>query len=243
MACTAGFFSTTGTNSQCNQCPTGSTSEANSTNCTCVAGQITNLVSDPPTPYQELCTPCEAETLSGNAGAESYESCSANSTSTAGSAQCNCVAGYEPFSHGASCIACNAGTFKNMQGATPCENCSAGMYSGVGVDNCTVCVAGTYTSTEGSVECTACEAGTHTVTGGSETCVECEAGKYSGMGADELVDCECLVGYYKETSDGASPCKQCEAGTYKNYTGTGTCVACPAAFTSSEPGNDELADC
>jgi syndecan 4 len=63
---------------------------------------------------------------------------------------------------------------------------------------CTVCVAGKYKTTTGSVVCTDCGAGTYSTTLGATaaaTCLACPANSNSPAGSTTSTSCTCNVGF------------------------------------------------
>ena len=104
--------------------------------------------------------------------------------------------------------------------------CRKGSRERVGSDerSCSVCEAGTYSSSDGAKSCDACPAGTYTETSGATACSVCQAGTYAGTsGATACL--ACAAGTYGGSS-GATDCLKCGGDTYSQG-GAVTCSQCP----------------
>ena len=127
---------------------------------------------------------------------------------------------------------CPAGTYSGLES---CTGCPAGMYStGTGLLNsaaCMSCLAGTFLATTGGssiANCSQCGKGTYGPTAGLSVCTSCTAGTYSAaLGAVASSACSnCASGSYSSV-DGASACTSCAGGAYSG-TGASECVLCTA---------------
>jgi hypothetical protein len=189
--------------------------------------------------------------------------CPANSSSTTGTSECLCYAGYTRPLQGYECISCAVGKYKVNVSVGVCTLCSVGKYSNAlgstSIDSCINCVEGTYADTAGSFTCKDCAAGKYSGAVGAateSTCINCLAGKYSiaraidclschgnsssAAGSPGLTSCACNVGY---TGANGGPCLPCVAGTYKTGTGNVICMNCGAGKYSGTQGATLASTC
>lgn len=224
--CLAGSYKENTGNSTCTPCPSGTyaqiagatsrsvcipcegdlTSPPGSTNCFCkigykpltVGGDCVPCPSGYYQPYgfNETCNVCFRNQYSPE-GSSSCFNCTANSSSTAGSAFCSCNPGFEL--NGTVCVPCAAGTYKDRTDNSTCTPCPEGTSSSaVGATSKTACrVCGPLlASAPGSSSCScaagyevngfscvACKAGTFKSSIGNSSCVPCDANRWSNAAA------------------------------------------------------------
>jgi len=132
------------------------------TNCTCDYGTY---------PVQAACSGCAAGSYKSARGPGACTTCGSGSFSTARAAVSN-----------ATCLSCAPGTYSITVGAYQCQACQAGFYaSGVASSACTNCWAGSYAPVGASV-CSMCTAGTFSTTVAAtavSTCKMCQLGAWS----------------------------------------------------------------
>lgn len=108
--------------------------------------------------------------------------------------------------------------------------CVAGQFSAVGSTGCSLCAAGTFSSSAGSSGCGTCPAGSYCLTG-SAAATPCGAGRYSSAaGAASDAACEpCAAGRASAVAGAtsAATCATCSAGTYQASSGGTACESCP----------------
>ncbi|GMI16763.1 hypothetical protein TrLO_g12393 [Triparma laevis f. longispina] len=188
--------SSTGGSDTCGNCETGRRSDAGASSCnTCEPGEI---------PIDELCTKCSK----GMYAEFSATECS----------ECNGLGQYSDDDGAAVCS--NApGGYKPNADRTDVTPCPPGRFSIGGATDCSTCVAGEFTSSEGAVGCTkasTCGAGRYIKTPSSPTadteCEDCAIGKASIGNKNSCDDCD-VEGEYADAS-AMSSCKNAVAGTY-----------------------------
>jgi len=116
----------------CDQCPNGLYSAAGSialSDCGCAPGW---------TLLNSVCASCASGKFKASIGSLPCDNCLFESSSIAGSATCQCHAGYTG-SDGAACTPCLAGTYKNVTGAATCQACPSKSTSPVGTSNSSAC--------------------------------------------------------------------------------------------------------
>ena len=113
-------------------------------------------------------------------------------------------------------VTCSSGYFYDPEQRS-CENCTEGRYSNYSSGyyvstSCTLCPAGRYTDTIGTVSCTECAAGK--LSQPSRTyCQSCDAGKYRSVNTTECINCP--SGQYAPQAQ-VGKCSLCPAGSYNN---------------------------
>ena len=211
--------------SGCYACPQGSTSPSSSTSissCTCNAG-FTGADG-------ETCSACVAGKFKTNRG----------------SAECtDCVAGTWSDSTGASeCISCGEGGVSpaGSTAVTACQfDCAAGSTGPAG--SCTLCVAGKYKTSSGSVACTDCGVGTYSTTVGasaSSTCLTCPLNSNAPVSSTLITSCTCNAGF---TGADGGVCTACVAGKYKTVSGSVACTDCGVGSYSVTVGATASSTC
>ena len=90
----------------------------------CVPGYTIDVVNDAKT---SPCSACPVQTFKSDIGEGHCSACLANSYSSAGSAECQCNAGFAKETHG-TCAICAKGTYKAHAGNKACNHCSPGKY-------------------------------------------------------------------------------------------------------------------
>ena len=160
--------------------------------------------------------------------------CAGNTTSVAGSVDCQCKAGFTYTPSG--CQACPAGTYKRAPGTSACRSCQANSGSQSGSALC-ACAAG-YTGNTGDV-CVACVAGKYKSVTGSAACVSCAYRRNSPVASANITSCICDAGYtqpvvsswtYEQTY--AEQCYECAAGKFKPLAGVEACTPCAQSQSS-----------
>ena len=173
------------------------------------------------------------------------------------------------------CMNCPSGKYGDIYGTTTrCKLCPSGRYlnrpAGTSVEQCSLCIPGTYTYSSERRECKNCGAGRYSSRAGlssasqcslcppgrfnSETgitsesrCAKCPKGRYGrwmGMSAPNLCP-ECPRGQYGP-SLGARVCMRCKKGRYQAQFGqesVDTCLACPAGQYGTETGAYSCTKC
>ncbi|GMI07372.1 hypothetical protein TrLO_g7543 [Triparma laevis f. longispina] len=162
-----------------------------------------------------------------------------------GTCNLSCSAG--KYRSSGPCFDCDAGNFSSVEGSISCLSCSAGQYSGPGSTGCSNCTVGKYlTESTTGVEtsaCSICAAGTYSSSPASPLCTVCPAGKYIADKAedpslhDSISDCQmCSAGTKLEDDgdtaslhDSAEDCVQCGPNFYSNEEETQmtSCKQCP----------------
>ncbi|GMH85604.1 hypothetical protein TrST_g3603 [Triparma strigata] len=129
----------------------------------------------------------------------------------------------------------------------PC--CSAGQYSGPASGVCSICAAGTYTSSSSSAVCTICPAGKYLADKARDAllhdsisdCQMCgtgtkleDDGDTAGL-HDSADDCvQCGPGYYSNEEETLmTSCQECPDGQV-SPAGASACSSCPAGYDCSE---------
>ena len=158
------------------------------------------------------------------------------------------VGGYtgvcDPTSGAPLCALCPSGTYSTgtgMTGINMCTACLAGRYSsaagGSACQDCPVGQFGTGTGASAATICQMCLAGTYSAGTGASSCSSCPAGTYyTGTGANALSTCQgCAAGTYS-TGTGIPVsfpvCASCDGGTYSQFAGSSACAACGAGAFS-----------
>ena len=120
--------------------------------------------------------------------------------------------------------------------------CPTGQYQ-VDTDlDCSTCLAGTYTPTEGLFACVDCEAGRYNTAAEQADCDDCTNGQYQELLGQ--TDCDsCDPGSY--TSDGTQKfeCALCEPGKAQAAGGQASCDLCDAGEQQPLPGQTICEDC
>jgi hypothetical protein len=217
--CPAGTYSTTigaSTPSFCLDCPSDTTSSAGSD----ASADCISLCAAGWTGLPGSCVQCPIGTYKPEAGGGSCLSCPVNAYSTKpGQPSCMCNAGYTGVAM--ACNACVAGTYKEQPGSEECTKCEGGKYSNrigaVSQEECVTCPSGTYS------------------TPSNEACASCPAHSTSPVGSDQILDCECNMGFSVDIFSVSNDleCIACMEGTYKAAPGDEPCLACPWASTSA----------
>uniref|UniRef100_A0A7S0HCL1 Tyrosine-protein kinase ephrin type A/B receptor-like domain-containing protein n=1 Tax=Hanusia phi TaxID=3032 RepID=A0A7S0HCL1_9CRYP len=259
-ACPAGTFKPNNGSGSCISCPQNMTSNVSSTSeldCKCqqgfrhidsstcevcnpgtysmTAGSLSCLPCDPGS-FQDkagasACVACPNASYVNGSGASTCLSCPPNASSSLGSSECLCDAGFTRDGNSLLCVPCSAGTYKESIENSACEVCGANASSMPGSKsrNECACLAGF----QGFPACSPCNASQHKPDWGDGACSECEAGKLSNAAR---TSCTCPIGFGGlNRSSGGVDCIRCEPGTYKDIIGDFACQACPAGMVSS-PG-------
>ncbi len=108
---------------------------------------------------------------------------------------------------------------------------ASAMVNGVDLTD-TTCPAGN--------NCTACIAGTYTNALDAATCVACPAHSNSPLASSAVAACTCNVGF---TGPNGDVCTACVAGKYKIATGSAACSDCGAGTVSTTVGATAAAAC
>ena len=129
------------------------------------------------------------------------------------------------------CQACNGNAIANLaEGAHYCL-CNAGYYAtgfDSAGDNCSPCAVGDY-SLSPSID---------------TTCESCPGGDTtSAEGSDELVDCECIPGYFYSDAAVTYECDPCIEGTYQGSQGQSHCESCGTGGTTLQHASTAPAQC
>ena len=245
QTCPTGTFSTGGSSSCGNFCPTGLTVSGSA--CVCSPGNYvpaysttcTNCLAGTFSVLGDICTNCPAGSWSA-AGAAACVNCSAGfscpASSTTSTACTSCLSGTWSIAGGA-CTNCLAGTYSGA-GATTCPSCSVGQWSAAGATSCTNCNAG-YSSPAGSASCTPCPAGTWSSAG--TACTPCGVGTYSSSSTSTSCT-PCAIAYYQSLT-GQSSCLICPKGTFQPQTGQSACTPCAAGNYNYQTGQTSCLSC
>lgn len=163
--------------------------------------------------------------------------CVAGSVAAAGSAACTtCTAGkYADPTGKSTCLSCQAGNY-SLSGSTACSICQPGFYSAAESSTCTACEEGKHASLAiQSPSCTLCIAGTYSSTVGawnSSTCLPCVGAKYSSTPGSTACQ-TCAADFPAQTGHTICRVTACTSGEVPLYavlTGNGTndvgCVRC-----------------
>jgi len=131
----------------------------------------------------------------------------------------------------ASCDSCPQGTIANRHGAEVCNTCPKGTFTMLAGNNtaCSLCPAGTYSSTVGAgspATCLPCPSGTWTYSKGSfsaDACKPCKPGSFSSG----FFPCTpCYPSTYQDKPR-ASECKPCnKPGDCQPAAGATSCAQC-----------------
>ncbi len=122
--------------------------------------------------------------------------------------------------------------------------CSKGYISILGQPSCEACAGGRFKASRGFERCTLCEAGTYssTIAAVSEaTCIACPSKKTSLPGSTFLSDCVCPPG--NTLSMAYNVCVPCAAGTFKEEIGNHKCSLCAVGNYSGVRGLTSGAQC
>jgi len=155
-----------------------------------------------------------------------------------------CVVGeyYIPEQGMTWCTPCELGTYKNQPGLASCDQCPAHSTTyGLGATEESECLCDAGRFHAGGPElCTLCQAGTYSTSAGATACTECPGNTHSLQGAFAVDDCFCNPGMFQlsttlaETGDISLPiCEHCPAGKYKFVQGDFPCMECPANTDSN----------
>jgi len=143
------------------------------------------------------------------------------------------------------CTSCPLNS-RSIAGATALVNfiCDLG-YTGPDGSPCTLCTAGKFKSTLGSLACTSCGAGKYSVTDGSTNallCLQCTPDSNSQIASSSKAACTCNAG--SAGLDGG-PCNLCVAGTYKTSSGPTppACTGCVSGKYSTTVGATSITTC
>ena len=200
--------------SQCDACPTGSSS-ADGKTCKCDAGWTGGGYTDSPsTDPNPGCTKCTLGKYSLIPNAPLCLTCDTIAHAT--TVQCTtgfdqkittCDAGYYGSPGDASCEKCDPGSVTNTgtsAGATSCVTCDPGSITNTGTSAgatiCTLCVPGLYSSSSSVNSCSTCAKGTYNDVHGAAACKSCHAGDgyTTGTGKTSIADCNLCSGFSTE---------------------------------------------
>ena len=230
ITCVAGTYANK-TASACTRCPPGTASSVAGAsslgNCsTCASGLYSFSGASSCAAMQNLtCSACPANTYYAGGVCTA---CPGDTTSVAGSAACQCNAGFTGTP--GACQACPAGTYKRAAGTTVCRSCQANSASDSGSALC-ACSPG-YTGITGEV-CVACLAGQYKGVRGSAACSNCATRRNSPAAAPNITSCICDAAYTQVENAAvtydvvyAQACVACAPGTFKALTGVQACTTC-----------------
>ena len=209
----------------CTDCPSFTSSNAGIVieDCMCLPGYSSDF-------NGVACIACPQNTYKDTRGIGTCQACPANSESLAGSARCQCSAGYTSGAGGV-CVPCEENTFKASAGDQNCSLCAENTISeegSISEDQC-ICMEG-YTAPANGVACTPCKPGTYKNETGPSPCSQCPRGTTSAPATIEQDDCGCMLGFIKKIDSIA--CFACAVGTFRSD--AYTCTNCPAGTTSEE---------
>lgn len=220
IPCPIGSYSTTTNARFCTVCPAGTiTSVTGSSTCTnCTVGRYSH------TSGTSTCIDCEFGTYSSSPGSSSCVTCASNV--------------YQPSSGQSTCIAC-------VGEAQPsaCITCTAGRFfdtspSTYGINRCTECDVGKYSTVDNASTCTFCAIGRFQSSTRNTSCADCPIGRVaSNLGANECVACR--SGFYavNNPSTPISSCMPCEPGSFSTSEAE-TCTPCPS--NTYQPSSGQL---
>ncbi|KAH6904623.1 hypothetical protein BKA70DRAFT_1431928 [Coprinopsis sp. MPI-PUGE-AT-0042] len=231
--CGPGQFSIGGY-TQCQTCPSGSTSNAGSSYCVCNPGFYINGGKT----TANACNACSAGYTSSQ-GSSGCSPCGQNTFSTAGGTCQACPAGYTSPPASSSCTrVCNAGTYLNNAARTappepplalalrpaPQTTAPAGKYTING--GCANCPAGTF-SGPNAPSCTDCPPGAIS-NPGSSSCTPCPGGAVPAANAQSCSTCP------RDTFSNGDNCSPCPAGSTSNP-GSSSCGPQPSRRALADP--------
>ena len=242
LACDVNTYSAAD-NSQCEPCPSHSSSAAmssvqtacicdpgysgpNGGSCAACVGGKYKIVAG--TAACTLCIGGKYSTATGAMSESTCLNCPLHTDAPSGSGDvedCTCNKGHYGL-NGRDCINCAAGTYKDVTGPDPC----------------TLCVSGKYVSVEESVSssaCTNCPAATYS-TADRTQCLSCPSDSTSPTSSDEITDCTCNAAY---TGPDGGPCTACVAGKYKGAGGSAECTLCGVGKYSTAVGATSVSTC
>mmetsp|Transcript_38068 Transcript_38068/g.104767 ORF Transcript_38068/g.104767 Transcript_38068/m.104767 type:complete len:1272 (+) Transcript_38068:107-3922(+) len=138
---------------------------------------------------------------------------------------------------------CPGGHFKvsSFMPLSSCQPCSTGKYGNTGTNRCMDCIAGRYSSIEGSTTCDICAVGTMSFVNGANECSTCPAGRYAGsFGSTECT--ECSPGWVQGIT-GQSECTPCALGKFAEAANATACTSCALHETTTLRGSSSVEDC
>ena len=248
VMCLAGQYDRMDDQNNCPACPSGTTSTAESTYCTCPQGSYFNAgaciaCADGKTapssttstsPVVSACTNCAAGSYSDTATFHVCTLCPANKyTAAAGTGACTpCPTGTYTDGIGQTDCICDAGSYFNP---SSCVTCPDGRETTVKslvsakATSCSICGAGYYSSSATNHKCTACPYGTYSASTGQGSCTVCPPGT-SNVGTANTA-CTCVAGRYFD----AGACVNCANGeTSLQSTTTSPVTSCTACNLGSK---------
>jgi len=283
--CAAGHYSLA-KSSACSACAAGSISiQTGASTCSlCVAGYNqswtgqSSCASCMPGTYtatsgQLQCTQCAAGSYQGASASTTCSICPSGQSSLADSSDCtSCSPSLYAPSDSAICQPCGAGQIPDPTRSF-CQPCAPGSFSSsiTGVSACSLCAAGTFTNSAGSLSCTICGVGKYAVAGSSfcsscipgtyepnsqsPSCLNCPAGNTSASSATSCFACAtgsvavsgapsctmCTAGSYSDVNQDA--CLSCGPGTYSNMSAQTTCKNCAIGYYQSGSGVSACTGC
>lgn len=147
-----------------------------------------------------------------------------------------CVAGTHYSAVDKNCVPAPAGSFVSSNGASKPTLCPAGSFSSTrGSMSCTKARPGFFVSVPGSQTQTPCPAGSYADREGSTSCTPAPAGSFVSE-AGSVAATPCLMGSYSSTK-GASSCITAPAGTFVPTNEATSPTPCPAGSFSSTGGS------
>eukprot|EP00960_Hanusia_phi_P012125 353365-Hanusia_phi.AAC.1 len=218
--CVSGKYKNFTGNSDCVDCPYGTTSKLGGTNCFCGAGFYVKHSSD--------CTACEVGKYSED-DMEYCVDCPENTTTVQSGSdlltKCVCIPGHTALTTGTPCFPCSSGKYKSETASIECTVCPENQYSEHGQDAVTGCYcnAGYYKTDSGA--CGRCPTGTYKSLGFETFCINCPYSMISNVGSIDISQCICTDGFVM--IDGQ--CYECPINTYADRN---SCIPCPAHSTS-----------
>ena len=226
--------------SDCDHCPFGTySSSSGAEHCIACPSDRTGTKGSAAISIDNCSTVCSP----GQYGVDGLVPCTACSpgsfsVSPASSACQQCPVGkYQPSANQSTCLTC----IQNKSTAFPGSNsskqclavCSAGSFGVYGLENCTLCQPGTYTSDSRHGSCTSCPADTFANQSGMSSCLNCSAGTgTNATGKTKISDCLvfCAPGNY--SINGLPTCKACDPGNISKNSRSLSCIRCEAASYS-----------
>ena len=258
-ACTPGFYSESAGAVQCSPCGAGLYSPSNAS---LSAGNCQQCAPDSFSGAGEReCTACPDNTQAP-AGSGLLGDCICKPGFTgADGVMCSACppGGYKTAAGSAECTNCAAGKFSTVVNASsdtcePCPahsnapegsaaesacTCNAGAKGTGGGPTCVLCVAGTYSESQGAAVCDNCASGNYSTVVGSNAranCTDCPTLSDSVPGSGAIAGCKCVPG--SAGDEGGPVCTQCPAGQYQASGGAAQCDDCGAGayWLRDDPG-------
>ena len=223
-------------------CPEGSIAYAGSidiADCVCIPGRYK---------LNGVCEMCPANTYKHEVGDSVCTTCPADTLSLPGASSvdaCLCDIGYGLTGDvGAAnmCQQCSPGAYKDFVANAAClqcpQNSSSLAWASSSVGDC-ICLPG-YSGGALDNNCKPCDIGFYKTAQHAE-CQQCPSFTTTEqVGSDTLEHCVCVQGY--TAANAGEACEPCASGLYKDFTGSVSCLECPANSTSAEAATS-LSNC